>query len=128
MKYNIIYSKIKGLEDKEKFALERVIENQFPKIKRMIAGDCTLKVKIKTSKKVRGANIKDKIFIIKYILQTQGKKFTTKSKDTKEAADYDITKAAHKEMNHLFNYIKHTYKPQDKNKKKFSLKKFLIEE
>ncbi len=112
------YSNIKELADSEKFALERVIESSINKIERLLQEKGKLKVHIKVSHKGER-----KRFLINYLLETPSKIFTTKSKDTEAAADFDITKAAHKEMDHLFNEIKHFTKKEEPNWKKYSLKR-----
>lgn len=123
MKNNIIYSNINNLEDTEKFALERIIEKRFPKIERMIDGSCTLKISVKSSMKGKGKNLKGKRFIISYFLESPKHKFISKSRDQGDTADFDIAKAAHKEMNNLFNEVNKVLRPEEVGWKKYSLKK-----
>jgi len=115
---NIIYSKISELSDEDKFALERVVEKRFPKIERFVKGKCELKVNVKTSKKGDRRR-----YILNYMLSTPSKVFTVRSKDTSEAADFNITKAAHKEMNHLYNEVKHSLRSEEPGWKKYSIKR-----
>ncbi len=112
----IIYSNIKDLSDSEKFSLEKVIDRQSKKIEK-ITDNAKLKVHIRTAKK--GDR---KRYLINYMLETPNKIFTTQSKDTSEAADFDIVKAAHKEMENLFNEVKHFTKKEESNWKKYSIK------
>ena len=115
---NITYSKINELTDVERFELERVVGRQFPKIERMIDGTCELKVNIKKITKEG----KSKRFVISCILKTPTKSYNTKSKDQGDSEDYNITKAAHKEMEKLYSEVKHNLKVQGQSWKKYSLK------
>lgn len=118
----IEYSKISALPDNDKFALEKIIESSSVKIERLLKEKCKLKVHIKESKKG-----KTNRYMINYMLETPKKLFTTKSKDTEVSADFDIVKAAHKEMEHLINEVKHHMKKEESNWKKYSPKKFFNE-
>ena len=112
----IEYSNIKDLSDEEKFALEKVVERESKKIERSI-DNAKLKVHIKIAKK--GSR---KRYLINYMLETPKKVFTTQSKDTELSADFDIVKAAHKEMIHLLNEVNHFQKKEESNWKKYSIK------
>ena len=113
----IFYSNINTLSDEEKFALEKVIENKSKKIERLLKDKAKLKVHIKTARKGNR-----KRFILNYMLETPSKVFTTKSKDTEEAADFDIVKATHREMNHLLNEVQHHVRKDEPTWKKYSFK------
>ena len=114
----IEYTNITVLPDQEKFALEKIIERDFKKIKRLLKEEnCKLKVHIKAAKKGER-----KRYNFNYLLITPKKKFSTQTKDTKESGDYDIVKAAHNEMEHLLNEVKH-YVRKESGWKKFGIKR-----
>ena len=101
----IEYSNLKELGTKEQATLKTVLESGFAKISRSLSNP-KLKAHIKISNKGKA-----KRYMISLVLESKEGIFRTRGKDT-DYADYDITKAAHKVINHLTSEINLRVKPE----------------
>ncbi len=95
----IEYSNLKSLDGEEKVILKSIIESGFKKISHLVS-DPKLHVSIKIANKGKA-----KRYTISLVLNCKEGIFKTRNKDT-EYADYEITKATHKVIDHLSNEVK----------------------
>ena len=95
----IEYSNLKSLKADEQVILKSIIESGFEKVSRFVS-DPKLNVRIKISNKGKSNR-----YLISLVLKSKEGIFETKGKDS-IYADYDITKASHKVITHLYNEVK----------------------
>src|SRR3989338_6390105 len=120
MQNTIKYSGLKNLNPIEQQIINQILEREYPRIQRMIKNESDLHVHIKTVKKDTR-----KRYIISIRLEAATKMYSTKTKDTEEAGDWDIKKATHKAIEHLESEIKRSIKPDEGKWKKSKLRKIL---
>src|SRR3989344_3635748 len=94
----IEYSNLKSLKADEQVILKSIIESGFEKVSRFVS-DPKLNVRIKISNKGKSNR-----YLISLVLKSKEGIFETKGKDS-IYADYDITKASHKVITHLYNEV-----------------------
>ena len=101
----IKYSGLKELNEDEQIKLKNLVEKEFPKIQRFAKEISSFNINIKVMKKET-----KKRYMINMKLQTPGKLFVTKNKDTEKGGDWDVTKEVHRELKALIREIEHHYK------------------
>ena len=99
---NIIYSRLKDLNEEEQSKLINLVKKEFPKIQRLVKEISSFNININVMKKETR-----KRYMINMKLQTPGKLFVTKNKDTERGGDWDINKEVHKELKALISEIQH---------------------
>ncbi|MBI2148072.1 hypothetical protein HYU23_00170 [Candidatus Woesearchaeota archaeon] len=101
----IKYSGLKDLNEDEQVRLKNLVEKEFPKIQRLAKEISSFNINIKVMKKET-----KKRYMINMKLQSNGKIFVTKNKDTERGGDWDLNKEVHKELKALIGELKHHYK------------------
>jgi len=114
----IEYSNLKCLSDADQIKLKSVIEGGYKKLSKQISGNTSLQVRVKVSDKGKA-----KRYSLYLSMNAENKIFKTKNSDSEKYGDYDITKAAHKIINHLTNEISKGLRNDVPEWKKHNIKK-----
>ncbi len=118
----IRYIGLKDLDQNEQAILTSIIEKEQPKITRLLKNEAELIVKIKVVKKESR-----KRFMISLQLNAPTRPFIVKNRETEKGGDWDIAKAAHKELNALKYEINHRLKADSPEWKRSGIKRFVRE-